>query len=86
VANGNGNVVKALGVAGLVIGVVGGSFGLSSSVGPGQRIDEHERRLVKTEDRVDSLSEGLTRFEARQTEANRAVNEKLDKLLKAAGL
>lgn len=85
-ANGNGNVVKGFGVAGAVLGVIGLAIGISTSVGPGQRINEHERRLTKTEDRVESIGDNLTRFEARQTEANRSVNEKLDKLLKAAGL
>lgn len=85
-ANGNGSAVKGFGVAGSVLGVIGLAVGISTSVGPGQRINEHERRLTKAEDRVEAIGENLTRFEARQTEANRSVNEKLDKLLKAAGL
>lgn len=84
--NGSSNVVKGFGVAGSVLGVIGLAVGIATSVGPGQRIDEHERRLTKTEGKVEAIGENLTRFEARQTEANRSVNEKLDKLLKAAGL
>jgi len=82
VANGNGNVVKALGVAGLVIGVIGGAFGLSASVGPQQRLTDHERRIAHTE----AICEDYQKWQARQDEAMKAVNEKLDRLLKAAGL
>lgn len=55
-ANGNGSMVKALGVAGLVIGVVGGAFGLAATVGPTHDIKAIELRVQKCEAARDELT------------------------------
>ena len=82
-ANGNGTTVwKVLGSVALVLTVVSGSWALSSTVGPKQKLEDHERRLSHTE----SICEDYQMFQARQDEAMKAVNEKRDRLLRAAGL
>ena len=49
-ANGNGTTVwKVLGSVALVLTVVSGAWALSATVGPKQRLDEHERRLAESE-------------------------------------
>ncbi len=55
-ANGNGSVVKALGVAGLVIGVVGGAFGLAANIGPTHDIRAIDLRVQKCEEARDELN------------------------------
>lgn len=86
----NGNLVKAFGIVGLVIGVLGGAWGLASSVGPkvelqqhDKRIDENAARIAGEDVRLATVERRFDAHEAAQVEALKNINEKLDLLLKA---
>jgi hypothetical protein len=83
---GNGAFAKALGVAGLVIGVIGGAIGLAATLGPTKEIAKHESRLLRVEADGQQLNMSLATHAAAQTEQMNSINEKLDKLLRKAGL
>ena len=73
----NGNVNRAVTVAMGALGLIGVSWGVQSLIGPAQRMNEHERRIAKVED----IAEQFIKHDAAQLEANKAIIEKLDRLM-----
>jgi hypothetical protein len=47
-ANNNGSLVKAFGVIGSVLGVIGLTIGLATMLGPGKDVARHEAQLLDT--------------------------------------
>jgi hypothetical protein len=54
---GNGRVTRALGVAGMVIGLAGGTFGLYSLLAPTQSINRIEDAVDRIEARIERMAD-----------------------------
>lgn len=76
-ANGNGTTVwKVLGSIALVLTVVSGAWALSATVGPKQRLDDHERRLQESE----TVCKDFTAFKGEVAADIRYIRETLTEI------
>lgn len=61
----NGKMTRALGVAGMCVGLLGGSFGLYSFLTPMQAIDRIEQSVDRIERAMESYNGRLSMVEGR---------------------
>jgi hypothetical protein len=81
-ANGNSGVWKALGIIGLMVGLIGGSIGLASTLGPGKDVTRHETAIGVNTVTIAAHSARISVLEAAYVDIKAAlvrIEAKMDK-------